>query len=448
MTGHIRVPQSGGDHDTRAHPGMKMTPNQPRYALYYAPSTDSPLWQAGCTWLGRDPESGRSLTPPAIAGMPSVLQAALTESARRYGFHATLKAPFTLANGFDETHLLDMARAFSATQCPVAIDSLHVAQIDGYLALGPASPVPDINALAMRCVTYFDPLRAPLSDAELARRRRAGLSAREEQLLLRWGYPYTEEVFRFHMTLTDLLDRAEDGTGAALRAAAEAHFKPVVTRATPMIDGLAVFREPAPGAPFELRQRFAFAAHDKAATLPAPGRLFYLVGPSGVGKDSLLHWVRTQLDDPSQVEFARRTITRTAHPSEDHESISEPAFWEQAAEGRFAMVWQANGTCYGIRRSIEAALLSGRDVVVNGSREYASRVHQVFPDARIVWITADTATIERRLQARQREHGAALLQRMHRVAQFPVPDHASDVIVDNSGPLHVAGTQILDLLRR
>lgn len=70
-----------------------------RYALYFAAAPDSPWWQAGCSWLGRDAAAMQTLQQPAIPAVAPELQQALTRNARRYGFHATLKAPFHLAPG-------------------------------------------------------------------------------------------------------------------------------------------------------------------------------------------------------------------------------------------------------------------------------------------------------------------------------------------------------------
>ena len=422
-----------------------------RYALYFAPPVTSPWWQAGCSWLGRDAETGTTPGQPRVAGMPSLLMAAVTASARRYGFHATLKAPFALGDGFDEAHLLAMAAAFSRVQQTVALPALQVRRLDAFLALVPAAPIPEVNALAMRCVAFFDLLRAPPDADELARRRRAHLSVRQEALLLRWGYPHTEEAFRFHMTLTDSLAAVDDDTAYALRTAAEAHFQPLLAAgaaALPVIDGLTVFREDDAGAPLSVLARFPFGDSAAAGGLPAPGRLFYVVGPSGVGKDSLLQWLQEQVGTIAQVVFARRVITRAAHPSEAHEPIGPEAFWQEACDGNFSMLWQANGACYGIRRGIEADLLAGRDVVVNGSREYVPRIRQTFPDAQVVWISADTATIERRLVSRQRESGAALLQRVKRATEFVAPQAGDVIHIDNSGPLEVAGARLLALLQR
>jgi phosphonate metabolism protein PhnN/1,5-bisphosphokinase (PRPP-forming) len=145
--------------------------------------------------------------------------------------------------------------------------------------------------------------------------------------------------------------------------------------------------------------------------------------------------------------FARRTITRPADSSEESEYIDADAFWHAAAAGEFAMQWQANDLCYGIRRGVEAHLLAGRDVIVNGSREYITQLRRAYPTAQVIWIEAGVEQIRRRLVDRRRESGPALLRRLERVTQFsPVGD---DVVrIDNNGTVEQAGQQLLMALSR
>ena len=229
-----------------------------RYAIYFTPPRDSLWWQAGCRWLGRDPESGMRKGLPPIAGIAPALQVQLTHSARRYGFHATLKAPFHLAQGFDETHLLHRAKEFALQHYAIEVRQPTVDRLGAFLALRPRVAQTDINALAMQCVSYFDGLRAPPSAHELLRRRQAGLSVRHEALLLRWGYPFTEEAYRFHMTLTDALNDIDPQTVLALHTAAQSNFAEAIS--TPLvIDSIAVCREATAGADFEVIARMPFA---------------------------------------------------------------------------------------------------------------------------------------------------------------------------------------------
>ena len=221
-----------------------------RYALYFTPVDDSPWAQAGSSWLGRHHTRAEPVPQINIPGIPRLLLSSLTADARRYGFHATLKAPFRLFEGFNEEHLLQMARAFCSTQKAIVLDEVRVRPLMDFLALQVNGPLDEIGGLAMRCVTYFDLLCAPLTELELAKRRRAGLNARQNDLLQRWGYPYTEEFYRFHMTLTDALMHADADVIFAIRKAAEQHFATALAAAPLTIDALSIAREEYPGAPF------------------------------------------------------------------------------------------------------------------------------------------------------------------------------------------------------
>ncbi|MES2538694.1 MAG: DUF1045 domain-containing protein [Pseudomonadota bacterium] len=231
-----------------------------RYGLYFAPATDSPWWHAGCRWLGRDAASGAEFPHCQIAGVSDKVIGELTAHARRYGFHATLKAPFRLRDGYSEAQLISMAQAFCAAQRPIVLDDMQVRPLNGFLALRPDGPDDEIGALAMCCVRYFDSLRAAPAAGELEKRRHTGLSARQEALLLRWGYPYTEEEFRFHMTLTDPLSDVGADVVQAIRQAAEQCFAGVRAGTPLVIDALTVFREEMPGAAFSVWRRFPFNA--------------------------------------------------------------------------------------------------------------------------------------------------------------------------------------------
>ena len=223
-----------------------------RYALYYAPAARSELWMRGCRWLGRDPERDEALEQPSVPGFDPVRIAALTDSARRYGVHATLKPPFRLRAGCGEADLERAIAALARTQRRFMLPPLQVERLDGFLALVPHGEHADLLRLARCCVTQLDALRQPPDGAELARRRAAGLSARQEELLSCWGYPHVLEEFRFHLTLTERLDAQDD---AHLRPWLCAWFAPARS-ATLAVEDLALYVEDTPGKPFRLVRRY------------------------------------------------------------------------------------------------------------------------------------------------------------------------------------------------
>ncbi len=176
-------------------------------------------------------------------------------------------------------------------------------------------------------------------------------------------------------------------------------------------------------------------------------RLVYVMGPSGAGKDSVLGWMRQQLPAGADLHWARRTVTRDAQAGgEAHEAVTGPAFDALVARGAFAMHWRANGLGYGIRQEEFAPLARGGWVVVNGSREYFGQARLRFPLATGLHITADEATLARRLLARGRESEQQVAERVARARAFRPP--AGVIEVRNDGELADAGRQALEALAR
>lgn len=217
-----------------------------RYAVYFTPPKESPLTRLAAAWLGRDPFTGAQTTPPAVSALVPAEIAFHTAAARRYGFHATLKAPFHLSSDESEASLAEAAARFAAQMEPFVIPRLAIGQLDGFFALKPAAPVTQLNRLADDVVRTFDRFRSPLSEAEMERRNPDALSAEEFQNLHRWGYPYVFEAFRFHMTLTGRVGGKE---AERVRAALEEVFGATLAQPVP-VEGIALFVEPEPGAPF------------------------------------------------------------------------------------------------------------------------------------------------------------------------------------------------------
>ena len=213
-----------------------------RHAIYFAPPAASPLARFAAAWLGWDPETGAAPDPPALPGLPRP-RAALTEAPRRYGFHATLKPPFRLAAGTDAAALDAAAAALAASHPPASRSRLRLASLWGFLALVADEPPAELATLANACVTRLDRFRAAPDADELARRRAGGLDPAAEANLVRWGYPWVLDRFRFHMTLTGPL--AADELGPVQRALDEA-LAPLLAAPLPVTE-ICHFAEPADG---------------------------------------------------------------------------------------------------------------------------------------------------------------------------------------------------------
>lgn len=223
-----------------------------RHALYFTPPPGSALDRFGAAAIGYDAATGEDVRPLALPGIDPARLHALTADPRRYGFHATLKAPFRLEEGREAAGLAAALKAFAAATPPVAIGRLVPRALGRFIALVPAESSTGLQLLAAECVAAFEAFRAPMSPDERAKRLAAPLSARHLALLDRWGYPYVFEAFRFHMTLTGAIpDEAE--RAAMLAALRQAHAPLADEPVT--IDAVSLLRQDAPDARFRLVAR-------------------------------------------------------------------------------------------------------------------------------------------------------------------------------------------------
>ena len=231
-----------------------------RFALYYAPAITHPLWLRAARWLGRDP-AGTAGAPAEVPGIDTAYRLKISDSARRYGFHATLKAPMGLAPGVTRAELEAELVRFASGAPQAQIGRLKIANLDGFVALIPAVQGDELTHLAASIVTEFEPFRAPMSAAGREKRLSGGyLSPRQIEYIARYGYPYVMEEFRFHMTLTDRLSDAER---PAVLAAAEDWFGPLLETSF-LLDRIALFHETDPGAPFTRLADFPLSVRVKA----------------------------------------------------------------------------------------------------------------------------------------------------------------------------------------
>jgi putative phosphonate metabolism protein len=218
-----------------------------RYAIYFAPEKLSPWWLFGAHWLGRDESSGAALPQPLLEGFDPEVLTQLTAQPRRYGFHATLKAPFRLADGCNEATLVTRLETLARTMPPVPLGPLSVQTLSDFIALVPEVMTPDLQSLAARCVTGLDDLRAPLTQDDLLRRQGHRLDEREAELLALFGYPYVMERFRLHLTLSGPMAA---GACEGIARAVAAPISRLNGLAPLTLDRLCLFIEPTTGAPF------------------------------------------------------------------------------------------------------------------------------------------------------------------------------------------------------
>ncbi len=225
-----------------------------RYAIYFVPRKETALAEFGTTWFGNQSENGNLVKDNKIS-LDQKHYEQVIAAPRRFGFHATLKAPFALRPDCDLDDLLTATQDLARSTLPVALGGLQINPIAEFLALVPFCENRELDKLALRCVRLLDVYRAPSCEAELKKRRAVGLSEREEKMLLKWGYPYVKKTYRFHMTLTGKLKNREVKI-----------VEPVLAKLSEntidrpfMIDDLCVLGDPGNGQPFRLLERFALS---------------------------------------------------------------------------------------------------------------------------------------------------------------------------------------------
>ncbi len=243
-----------------------------RYAIYVAPPAESSLGRFGYGWMGFDPQSGKSLRLPDINGLSQeeILRARASQT--KYGFHGTLKAPFRLNA---ETSVNDLQKAIVALCAqlqPFTLPGLKVSSLGSFLALVPLTRSLDLIDLAETCVQQLDKFRAPLTEAEMERRRAANLTPRQEMYLEAWGYPYVLDEFRFHLTLTGRLARLEREKFLALMEDAKAH---IFQEPVPVTE-ICLYGDPGKDRKFRLLHRFPFGqavSSSEKFTTPMPVKM-------------------------------------------------------------------------------------------------------------------------------------------------------------------------------
>lgn len=178
-------------------------------------------------------------------------------------------------------------------------------------------------------------------------------------------------------------------------------------------------------------------------------KLYYLIGASGAGKDSLIAYARQHLQGQYPVIFAHRYITRLPDADgENHIYLSPAEFAQRLRAGCFAMHWDSHSYRYGIGIEIDQWRALGLNVVVNGSRGYLPQARQRYPDLQPVLITVSPERLGERLRQRGRESAAEIAERMRRAGEFveQLRETPGLLTVNNDGPLAEAGEHLVKLL--
>lgn len=224
-----------------------------RFAVYYAPLAGA-FSDFANAWLGWDAARGCAVPHPEVGDLPMPVDE-ITRTPRRYGFHGTIKPPFHLREGTNRAGLDAELATLAARLAPVRCDGLALHSMGGFLALTPRGDTRALADLAATIVRDLDHFRAPPSAAETERRRKAGLTARQNASLAQWGYPYVMDDFRFHLTLTGKLP---DSAAPQIEAALDRALAPLLPAPFDLRD-LCLFGEDENGR-FHLLDRYTLSS--------------------------------------------------------------------------------------------------------------------------------------------------------------------------------------------
>lgn len=179
-----------------------------------------------------------------------------------------------------------------------------------------------------------------------------------------------------------------------------------------------------------------------------PGVLVLVIGPSGVGKDTLIGGARKALEGDKRFSFVRRLVTRPADIDlEDHVSLDPVEFAEAEAAGRFAMTWQAHGLDYALPIGVDTDLTLGRVVVANVSRHAVPQAIAKYPLCRVLQVSAEISLRAQRLAQRGRENRDQIVARLAREGAA-LPADVSPIVIDNSSSVGIGVAAFVMALRQ
>ncbi len=217
-----------------------------RYAIYYLPRRDEPLAEFGRRWFGFDTETRAPVDnawdiPTGILRTPA-----------RYGFHATLKAPFRLRKGRTENELFAAVAQLANEWAPQDLGLLVPKALGAFMTLQQSLPNAGVDSLAFACVRDLDLFRDPLTEEEQDAIFDKGITRRQKANVFTWGYPYVDKDYVFHMTLTSILapQELERWQARVIEWGADYLNMPVTLK------DLVIFAQKTPESPFQVLERF------------------------------------------------------------------------------------------------------------------------------------------------------------------------------------------------
>lgn len=170
------------------------------------------------------------------------------------------------------------------------------------------------------------------------------------------------------------------------------------------------------------------------------GSLVLVVGPSGVGKDTMIAGAQQALSNDKRFVFVQRMVSRPAGiDADEHDGMAPADFAKAELDGRFCLCWDAHNARYGLPISVDTDLSLGKVVVASVARHVVGEAHAKYPDCAVVLITAEISARAERLVLLGRENADQITARLARESPA-VPRGINPTIIDNSGRPHIGIT--------
>lgn len=169
-------------------------------------------------------------------------------------------------------------------------------------------------------------------------------------------------------------------------------------------------------------------------------KIVLLVGPSGVGKDTLIKGAKKELKE--DINFVRRYITRKPDKSEKNYYLDEHAFKILKNNHFFSSTWNAHNNYYGIAKN---SIKKGVNII-SISRSKIKDFEKNYDEVYTINITVPKEELKNRLVSRNRESLEEIEKRLNR--SYDKIDAKNLIEYDNSSEIEKSIKKFTNLLKK
>ncbi len=168
-------------------------------------------------------------------------------------------------------------------------------------------------------------------------------------------------------------------------------------------------------------------------------KVVLIVGPSGVGKDTLLNDIKKELKD--EFNFVKRYITRKPDENEMNYYLDEDSFKVLKKSNFFISTWEAHGNLYGIAKN---SINSGINII-SISRATIKDFEKFYDKVYTINVTVSKEILKKRLELRKRETQEDIEKRLNR--KYETIKAKKLIEFDNSKDIQTSVNDFLNLLK-